>query len=137
MSVFNIIDLSKLAFDKLKFAAIQDWINGTVSYQTPVILTDGANVDWDQTKNYNAQVTLAGSRALRFPALKPGSYGTIKIIQGGSGSYTLTLPSAYTNKVANAGAGALTLSTAVAAADIASFYYDGTNLNWTLSTDFT
>lgn len=135
MSKFNLIDLTKYAFDKLKFSAIQEWINNTVSYQVPVTLTDGATISWDPTSNYNATVTLAGSRTLQMLTVKEGMYGTIKIVQGGAGSYTLTLPAG--SKVANAGAGAITLSTAVGAIDIASFYFDGTNYFWTLSTDFT
>lgn len=135
MSNFSIIDLTKQAFDKLKFSAIQEWINRTVAYQNPTTLKDGATISWDPTSNYNATVTLAGSRTLSVFANKAGTYGTLKIIQGGSGSYTLTLPSG--SKVANAGAGAITLSTAVGAIDVASFYFDGTNYFWTLSTDFT
>lgn len=134
--MFKTIDLSKL-LDKFKFSAIQEWINNTVNWQQPLTLTDAATVNWNYRDGYNATVTLAGSRTLNINGVKPGAYGTIKITQGGSGSYTLTLPTAYINKVANAGAGALILSTAVGAIDVASFYYDGANLLWTLSTDFT
>ncbi len=137
MANFKLLDLAKLPNDKAKFEAIQKWIRDTISFQTPIILTDGANIDWDPTKNYNAKVTLGGSRTLRFPALPAGSYGTLKIIQGGAGSYTLTLPAQYTNIVANAGVGAITLTAAVGSKDIATFYYDGEVINWTVSANFT
>ena len=135
MTTFSIIDLTKYAWDKLKFGAIQEWINRTVSYQNPIIIPDGATVTWNVGQNYNVQVTLAGNRTLSIVGAKAGMYGTIKIIQGGSGSYTLTLPSG--SKVANSGAGALTLSTSVGAIDVATFYYDGTNYFWNLSVSFT
>jgi len=133
--MFTKIKLKDFAFDKLKFDAIEKWINATVNFQVPIVLTDASTVNWNYSDSYNVQVTLTASRTLAINQIKSGAYGTIKIIQGGSGSYTLTLPTG--SKVANAGAGAITLSTAVGAIDIASFYYDGTNYFWTLSTDFT
>lgn len=135
MIPFAILDLTKQAWDKLKFTAIQEWVNRTVAWQNPNILKDQATVTWNINDGYNAQITLAASRTLAIAGARLGMYGTIKIIQGGVGSFTLTLPSG--SKVANAGAGALTLSTAAGSIDIASFYYDGTNYFWTLSTDFT
>lgn len=133
--MFKSINLKEFALDKFKFQAIQDWINQTVNFQSPVELTDGSTITWKVNSNYNATVTLAGSRTLAIAGARVGAYGTIKIIQGGAGSYTLALPSG--SKVANAGAGVITLSTAAGAIDVASFYYDGTNYFWTLSTDFT
>jgi hypothetical protein len=130
-----ILNLKKVALDKDKFQSIQDWINEISTYQVPVILKDQATVNWDISKAYNAELTLGASRTLNVQSVQPGDYGTIVIIQGGTGSYTLTLPAG--SKVAGAGAGALTLSTAVGSRDIATFYYDGTYFNWTLSTDFT
>jgi len=130
-------DLDKLPTDKARFAVIKKWLSDTLAFQTTIILTDGANIDWDPTKNYNAKVTLGGNRTLRFPALPVGSYGTLEIIQDGSGSRTLTLPAQYTNKVANAGAGAITLSAGAADIDVATFYYNGSYLLWTVSLDFT
>lgn len=135
MIPFNLIDIKKYSNDKFKIDALFEWINRAVAWQNPNILKDGATVTWNINNGYNAQVTLEGSRVLQVAGARLGTYGTIKIIQGGSGSYTLTLPSG--SKVANAGAGAITLSTAVGSIDIASFYYDGTNYFWTLSTDFT
>lgn len=108
-----------------------------MTYQQPIQLTDGATIYWDVSAGYNAQVTLSGSRTLSVNQLVTGDYGTIKVIQGGSGSYTLTLPTSPVSKVSGAGAGAVTLSTAVGAIDILGFYYDGTTLFWNIQTDFT
>ena len=114
-----------------------DKFNELMAYQAPITLQDDVIVKWNMRKGYNARVTLDGNRTLQLDQLTPGDYGTIEIIQGGAGGYTLTLPTQYTNKVANAGAGALTLSTVAGSIDIATFYYDGVSLYWTLSTDFT
>lgn len=111
--------------------------NELMAYQTPITLVDAPVIKWNLRKGYNAKVILSGSRTLQLDQLTPGDYGTIEIFQGGIGSYTLTLPIQYTNKVANAGAGALTLSTVAGSTDIATFYYNGVSLYWTLSTDFT
>ena len=117
--------------------SLKDLIDGLINYQKPITLIDNSTVVWNLNKAYNVKITLAGNRTLQLVGLTEGDYGTIKIVQGGSGSYTLTLPSEYTNVVANAGTGVLTLSTTVGSIDIATFYYDGSVLNWTLSTDFT
>ncbi len=133
--MFKSLDLSKYAFDKLKFEAIGKWIASVVIYQQTHVLKDAAVVSWDVSQRYNTKVTLTGSRTLSIIGAVPGTYGTIEIVQGGSGSYTLTLPS--NSKVANGGTGALTLSTIVGSIDIATFYYNGTTFNWTYSTNFT
>ena len=104
------------------------WLNRLYQYQQPQILTDNSIINWSVQNGYNAQVTLVGSRTLAVNTLTAGDYGTLKVIQGGSGSYTLTLPS--NSKVSNGGAGAVTLSTAVGSIDILTFYYDGTTLFW-------
>lgn len=134
--MFKTIDLSKL-LDKFKFSAIQEWINNTVNWQQPLTLTDAATVNWNYRDGYNAKVTLAGNRTLNINGLKPGAYGTLEIIQGSGGSRTLTLPTQYTNKVANDGGGLLVLSTVEQQIDVAAFYYNGSYILWTLSTNFT
>jgi len=108
-----------------------------MTYQQPIDLVDESTIYWDVSTGYNAQVTLSGSRTLSVNQLVSGDYGTIKVIQGGTGSYTLTLPTSPVSKVSGAGAGAVTLSTAVGAIDILGFYYDGTTLFWNIQTDFT
>jgi len=113
-----------------------DKLNDLMSYQTPVTLTDEATINWDISAAYNAKVTLAASRTLSVNNLVRGDYGTLEVIQGGTGSYTLTLPTSPVSKVANGGAGAVILSTAVGAVDILVFYYNGTNLLWTITTNY-
>jgi len=120
---------------KDKIIALFDWINSQIDFQEPITLTDASTITWDCSNNYNAKVTLVGSRTLSIINLQAGTYGTLEVVQGGAGSYTLTLPAG--SKVVNAGAGAVTLSTAVGAIDCLAFYYNGTTLYWTLSTDFT
>lgn len=118
-----------------KLVGAIDRITAVVSSKKPITLVDAATVSWNVREGYNASVTLTASRTLSITGLITGDYGTIKIIQGGTGSYTLTLPAS--SKVANGGAGVITLSTAVASIDIATFYYDGTNLFWNVTTNFT
>jgi hypothetical protein len=113
-----------------------DKLNSLMLYQTPVTLVDEAIINWDVSKAYNVKVTLTASRTLSVNNLVAGDYGTIEVVQGGAGSYTLTLPSNPVSKVANAGAGAVTLSTAVGAIDILVFYYNGVNLFWSITQDY-
>lgn len=133
--IFKIIREQGYPSIKDKISALFDWINSQIRFQSPIVLTDAATITWDCSENYNAKVTLGGSRTLSVTNLQAGCYGTLEVVQGGSGSYTLTLPAG--SKVANAGAGAVTLSTAVGAIDCLAFYYNGTTLYWTVSTDFT
>jgi hypothetical protein len=109
--------------------------NELIEYQKPNTLQDAPVIEWNLRKGYNVKVTLAGSRTLSITQLTPDDYGTIEIVQGGTGSYTLTLPTG--SKVSGAGAGVITLSTSVGAIDVATFYYNGINLYWNISTDFT
>ena len=112
---------------------------GTVAVLSPdfVTLTDGATITWATAglRNNAAKVTLGGSRTLSITGAVAGASGVLKVTQGGSGSYALTLPAG--SKVANAGAGAVTLTTAVGSIDILSWYYDGTNYFWTIGLNFT
>lgn len=135
--MFKLIDLSKVPFVVNKFKAIQEWANGAVAYQSPITLTSGSAITWNATNNYNAKVTLTSSATLSIIGIDVGSYGTLEVIQGGSGSYTLTLPTEYTNKVSGGGAGAVTLSTAIGKIDIISYYFNGSVLYWNIQTDFT
>jgi len=111
-------------------------LTALVGRQTPVALIDGATITWNARLNYNSYVTLAGNRTLAITGLVLGDYGTIKIIQGGAGSNTLALPAG--SKVGATGGGVLTLSTAVGAYDIATFYYDELGvLNFNITPNFT
>jgi len=116
-----------------------DKFNEILDYQKPITLVDEAIVKWNMRKGYNATLTIGGNRTLQIDQLTPGDYGTIKVVQDGTGiAHTLTLPTAYTNKVANGGAGVLTLSGGAGnEIDIATFYYDGNVIYWTVSLNFT
>jgi hypothetical protein len=122
------VQIQKLTADKF---------NELMDYQKPITLLDEPIVKWNMRKSYNAKVTIADNRTLRIEQLTPGDYGTLEIIQGSGGNKTLTLPTEYNNKVANDGGGLLTLSTVEQQIDVATFYYNGSYLLWTLSTNFT
>lgn len=98
-------------------------------------LTDGATVTWNLNKGINAVVTLGGNRTLDITNPVAGMTGILKVIQDATGSRTLSLPA--NSKVINGGGGAVTLTTTAGATDILSFYYDGTNYNWTVGLNYT
>lgn len=111
-------------------------LNALESRQLPILLTDGVTISWNVRENYNAHVTLGGDRTLVLTDLILGDYGTLKVIQGGVGGYTLTLPAG--SKVVNSGAGVITLSSGVGEYDILGFYYDELGvLNVTVNPNFT
>lgn len=89
---------------------------------TPYALTDGATVAVDWNNSQFQYVTFAGSRTFTFSNPVAGETYYIKIIQGGSGSYTATWPASVLWVSA-----APTLSTGVADIDVIRFVYDGTN----------
>ena len=108
--------------------------------QNPVeaTLVDAAPIVWTvdpELADQKAVMTLVASRTLSFSGVAAGMSGRLKVIQGGAGNFSLTLPAG--SKVANAGAGAVTLSTAVGATDILVWEYDGTNYWWVISLNFT
>lgn len=105
------------------------------SADTPQTLTDATTVVWNMDLGFNSKLVIGGNRTLSITNVKPGQYGTIKIVQDATGGRTLALPAS--SKVANAGAGVLPLSTAGSAIDIATFYYDGTEYIWTISPNAT
>ena len=90
-------------------------------------LTDAAIVVWDMNISCSAQVTLGAARFLQINNAVSGDNGTLVVIQGGSGSHTLTLPDGSLRN-----GGDFILSTTAGAKDILSFYYDGTNYFWNL-----
>jgi hypothetical protein len=110
---------------------------GTNSAYT--VLTPGATVTQTIKRHQqfqNAQVILDQNSTLAFSgALEPGMRGTLRVEQGGTGSYTLTLPSGA--MVAGNGIGEVTLSTAVGAVDLLRWEFDGTNVFWDVLTNYT
>ena len=93
---------------------------------------DGATVTWAIGSVLNAQGTLtftvhSGSRTLNLTGLVVGGNYVLKLIQDGTGGEGLTLGTGCTWKLANGGAGAVTLANAANAVDVLAFVYDGTN----------
>lgn len=61
-----------------------------------ITLTDGSTVNWDMSTGYNSKVTLGGNRTLAAPTNPiEGRTYTLQVIQDGTGSRTLTWPSAF------------------------------------------
>lgn len=110
---------------------VTTYLAQTRAFQT---LTDGATVTYNITNGYNAKVTLGGNRTLSITNAAAGDYGTLIVIQDGSGSKTLTLPAG--SKVISGGAGAITLTTTANAIDVLSWFYDGTNYYWTYGKNY-
>jgi hypothetical protein len=113
-------------------------VSGTVTapqYSSTVqTLTDGATITYNANNGSNAVVTLGGNRTLAFSNVVAGTYYTLRVIQDGTGSRTLAMPSG--SKVIGGGAGVVTLSTTAAAVDLLTFYYDGTNYWVTYGTNY-
>jgi hypothetical protein len=102
-------------------------LNGTTTDRSNALnqtLTDQATITWDTSLGRVATVTIGASRTMAAPTnLKVGTY-ILSVIQGGSGSYTITW-----NGVFKWPAGvAPSLTTTVGARDLFTFYSDGTNL---------
>jgi len=113
--------------------------SGIIQSNSPrawLTLTDAASIVWNYALGYNAKVTLTANRALAAPSnMRDGDYATLQVIQGGTGSYTMSLPASF--KVVNSGAGEVTLSTAVGAIDMLSIVKDGSTYLVTLGNSFT
>lgn len=62
----------------------------------PVTLTDAATIAWDMSTGTNFVVTLGGNRTLGAPTGETaGQFGTLRVIQDGTGGRTLTFNAAY------------------------------------------
>ena len=111
--------------------------NAPVYSSTPQALTAGSNISWNPMSGLNARVTLNANSTLAFSELPPvGSSGTLIITQPTSGgTFSLTLPTATTNRVLGSSSG-ITLSSTNSAKDILSFYYDGNAFYWNLGNGY-
>ena len=92
----------------------------------PVVVTFAASLTLDLSTFLNPQITLTGNLTLNNPTISSaivGKRGTIRLVQGGSGSYTLTLGNQ--GKVVG---GAPTLSTSVGAVDHLNYWCVSTGL---------
>jgi len=112
--------------------AYVDSLAGIQAFDT---LTYGTTTVWNLTSSTNAEVTLTGNiTTLTINDVQDGMYGTLKLIQGGSGGYSITLPA--NSKVANRKSGSIVLSTEVGDIDILSFVYDGTDFLWNVGYNY-
>ena len=102
-------------------------LNGTTTDKSNALsqtLTDASTIAWDTSLGRVATVTLGASRTMGAPTnLKVGTY-ILKVVQGGSGSYNITWNGLFKWTAQTAP----TLSTAVGATDIFSFFSDGSKL---------
>jgi hypothetical protein len=102
-------------------------LNGTTTDKSNALnqtLTDAATITWDVASGRVATVTLGASRTIAAPTnQKVGTY-ILRVVQGGSGSYTLTWNGNYKWTAQTAPV----LSTAVGAVDIITFFSDGTKM---------
>jgi hypothetical protein len=114
---------------------VRDFIVSAQAWIAPafVTLSDGATITW-ATSGYPvsyAKVTLGGNRTLSITGAVAGCSGTLVVIQDGTGSRTLTLPSGSLGI-----GGAPVLSTTASAKDVLAWVYDGTNYFWTIGKAF-
>jgi hypothetical protein len=99
---------------------------GTTFNPTVQTLTDASTITWDVTSGGNSAVTLgATGRTLSITNPVAGNTYTIRVIQDGTGSRTITTWPTNTKWPANGTAP--TLTTTASRYDIITFYYDGTN----------
>lgn len=94
---------------------------------TEATLTDQATIAWAVGAAQHAKVTLAGNRTLaNATGIAAGGFYSLRVIQDGTGSRTLSYGAAYLF----GDAGAPTFNTAAASEDIMLFRSDGTNLQY-------
>ncbi len=94
----------------------------------------GSSFTWNQNAGSTASVTLTANSTLIITNAKMGMYGLIIVKQDAAGNKTLTLPAG--SKVINGGAGVLELTGVGNAADMLSYFYDGTNYWWTVGYNY-
>lgn len=103
-----------------------------------VTLTSGTTVAWtmDSAKAVqNAYLTLSTNAALSISGITNGMTGVLLVQQDGVGGRTIALPSPN-SKVANGGAGAVTLTGTAGAVDRLTFTYNGTNYFWNIEKNY-
>jgi len=114
---------AKLAAD-LQFTSGNTQFIGT-GYSPTITLTDGATISWNTAEGQVAEVTLEGNRTMAAPTnVKDGAFYSLKVIQDGTGSRTISWNAVFKFT----GATAPTLSTAANSVDFIVFSSDGTNL---------
>lgn len=98
--------------------------------------TTAGTVSWDVTSSSNAKMILSGNVTLNINGATSGAYGTLKLVQDSVGSNTLTF-GAGTHLVVNGGSGSVTLTSTPNSVDIISFFYDGSEFNWSAGYNYT
>ncbi len=88
--------------------------------------------DWNFNLGFNAEGTPTGNTALNMTNVETGDYGTIVILNSAA-SYELTLP---TGSIQIDGNGTTVQLTGSSAKDLLSFYYNGVNYFWSVTTNY-
>jgi hypothetical protein len=98
--------------------------NGLLSFTDKSFstLSFGATTTWDYLDGPNKILTLTGDADLVFTHLQNGDYGTLIVIQDGTGGWELTVPGQ-----------AITINTGAGDTTVLAFTYDGTTMYWTTS----
>ena len=114
----------------------QNIVTGTTSPSSGAFigLTDGATVTWNYTLGSNAELTIGGNRTLAINNISEGDYGTLVIVQDGTGGWNITLPG--TSKVVNGGGGSILLTSNALAEDILSFVYRNSTFYWNVGYNY-
>ena len=98
------------------------WVDST-SGDSSQTLTDGATVNWDMDNGNIGFWTIGGNRTLATPTNTVVGTSVIRLTQDTTGGRTVAWPANFKWSAGSTPA----LSTAAAAVDILSFFYDGTN----------
>lgn len=116
---------------KMQWSAVTRVVDPVINFGTTA-----GTISWDVTDSSNAKVILSGNVTLSVNGATSGAYGTIKLVQDSVGSHTLTF-GAGTHLVVNGGSGSVTLTSTPNSVDIISFFYDGSEFNWSAGYNYT
>jgi len=113
------VDANNNALENLETATFNGEVSNTGSGGT-------VTIDWNSGQKQLLTLTADSTVALTAPTVGVANF-LLRVIQGGSGGYTITWPTQGTasGNLAWANKTVITLSTAVGAEDLISFYYNG------------
>jgi hypothetical protein len=123
--IFENIEIQDVSISKLIYE------NPRMAFQTLTIATSDSSVLWLIRNGYNAKVILTRDVSLFIPDVSNGDSGTLMVIQDGSGSRLMKLPSG--SRVMS---DASTLSTSPSAIDFISFIYDVSTFYWNIGKNY-
>lgn len=107
-----------------------------ISIGEETLTSSSGTLTWDvEAVGTNARVTLTESVTLDIQNMAIGRFLNLVVKQGGSGSYTITLPTGA--RVGYGGAGVINLSTTVGKIDVISIFRSNEGYLFTAITDFT